>query len=584
MFLLPSVAGGLVFALVLGGKPSRVLEVPLRLQHLVVVAFGIQLGLFSHFGARLPEQLERGLHLGSYVLLLAFAIANLRLRALWMIVVGLACNAAAIAANGGVMPVSTSAAHALGFSPGDAANVSDRTHRLGLLGDVFALPRQLPLANVFSAGDVLIGFGMVALIVFVSLDGGAERALSVRRMLAPLHSVPYRRLASAKLVSHVGDWLTLAALVGWIYSETGSTSQVAGLMLIRLAPPILGGGVAAVVVDRLPKSHLLFFTELARGAAVAAALGGVLAGSRTAVFAALAISGALAALSAAAVPALLPSLLDGARLPAANAGLGITKDVAMAIGAGLGGLLLALVGASLALALDLVTFAAAAALYAGLPREALPRARSEGESRLSGLAYLLRRPRVLLLMLGFGSATLATGLTQVSLPRFLDAQVGFGAGGYGFGIAAIAIGLAAGETLVGLARIGDNAGRWIGAGLVVMAAFFVVLAFAVHAPTTLLLLGAIGFVDGTTDVLYDTVLQRETDPSRYGCVFGFSSTFMTSTMMSAIVLAPFLNSVFDPRAVILGAGAVLVVAATFALLAMRVGRRALAAPAVPAPA
>ncbi len=30
---------------------------------------------------------------------------------------------------------------------------------LPFLGDVFALPRPIPLANVFSVGDVLIGVG-----------------------------------------------------------------------------------------------------------------------------------------------------------------------------------------------------------------------------------------------------------------------------------------------------------------------------------------------------------------------------------------------------------------------------------------
>ncbi|MGO9207292.1 MAG: DUF5317 family protein, partial [Candidatus Limnocylindrales bacterium] len=36
---------------------------------------------------------------------------------------------------------------------------------LGPLGDVFALPAGVPLANVFSVGDVLIALGIVLVIV-----------------------------------------------------------------------------------------------------------------------------------------------------------------------------------------------------------------------------------------------------------------------------------------------------------------------------------------------------------------------------------------------------------------------------------
>jgi hypothetical protein len=42
---------------------------------------------------------------------------------------------------------------------------------LELLTDRFALPHWLPLANVFSVGDILIGAGVFALIVATMLDG-----------------------------------------------------------------------------------------------------------------------------------------------------------------------------------------------------------------------------------------------------------------------------------------------------------------------------------------------------------------------------------------------------------------------------
>ncbi len=567
MFLLPSLVFGLVFAVVLGGKPARALAVRFRLPWAVVLALGLQAFLFSRLAAGVDDPLRNILHVASYGLLIAFAAANLRIRAFVPVLLGICLNALVIAANGGRMPLSASAARAAGAPFDEHSNVSEAAHRLRFLGDVFALPRQLPFANVFSLGDVLISFGMIAFIVVVSTHGDRERVLNPFRLLEPFRAPTYRLLATGKLISHLGDWLTLAALIGWIYQATGSTGAAAGLLLSRLAPPIVGGGVAALVVDRLPKQRLLVWIELGRGIAVAGALGGVLADERAAVFAALACSGALAAISNAAVPALLPSLLPAAQLASANAGLGIARDGAMAIGAGGAGLALSWFGPAPALAADLGTFAVAIALFSALHVSGPVRRRREPASP-SGLRYLVGHRALLLLVLSFAAATLATGLTNASLPRFFERQVGFGAGGYGFGIAALAAGLALGQGLIGLTRAGPTAGRWIGAGLLAMAGLFALLGLSEHAPTALLIIGAIGFVDGTTDTLFDTVIQRRADPRYYGAIFGFASALITTTMMAAVAAAPLANRIAAPRGVLLSAAVFLVAAGTIALVGM----------------
>lgn len=568
MFLLPSLGLGFLFAVLLGGRPSRVLERRFRIGWTVLLALGLQVVIFSRSGSTLDPDVRQAVHLLSYGLLLLFAATNLRARLLLPVLAGLALNAIAIAANGGRMPLSTAAAKAAGLDPTRNGNVSEAAGRLGFLGDVFALPFQLPLANVFSVGDLLIGFGMMAYIVAVATSDGDTPPLSFARILAPLRASAYRRMVAARLVSQMGDWLTIAALVGWIYEQSGSTREVAGLLLIRLAPPILGSGFVALLVDRLPKQRVLVWVEVARGVAVAGALLAVLGSDRTLVFVAIGVSGALAAVSSAVLPALLPSLLPDEQLPPANAGLGIAKDVAMAIGAGGAGVALSSVGVTPALVVDAATFVVAATLYLGLRRVSLsPSIGRDGRSP-SGFRYLIRQPTLLLLIASFGAATLATGLTNATLPRFLGGSVGLGPGAYGFGIAAIAGGLALGEALVGFARVGATAGRWIGAGLMLMSGLFGLLALSTHAPTAFLLLGAIGFVDGTTDVLFQTIVQRRADPRHYGCVFGFSSALMTTTMMGAFVAAPMANELFGSRSVILVAGATLLLAGVIALVAM----------------
>jgi len=577
LFLLPSIVLGVMFALVLGGRLSRLLDIEFRHSWSVFAALGLQLLLFFHLAS---AGLETPIHLGSYGLLFVFAFANAKNLALLPLSLGMAMNSAAIVANGGHMPVSEVAARASGLEAVDgSSNVKIGGDHLTWLGDIFALPEAFPLTNVFSIGDILIGIGMVGLIVAVTTGGGPERALVAGRLFRPLHVRAFRHLAFGKLVSHLGDWLTIAALIGWIYEETQSTAHVAALMLVRLIPPIIGGGVAAAVVDRLPKGRLLVWMELTRGIVVAGALVGILIDVRALAFLAVAVSGVLAAVSAATLRAMVPAILEDDQLAAGNAGLGLAQDAAMALGALLAGIALAASDAALALAFDLCTFGLAAALYysvrnhvgvvAGGPRER--------GSIVAGVRYLLDRRLLLVVVGAFAAATVATGLTNATLPRFLDGELGMGPGAYGFGLAALAGGLAAGEAVVGFARVGETGGRWIGVALLFMCALFATLAYTEHAPTALLLLAFIGFLDGTTDVLFETIVQREADPAYYGRVFGLASAFFTTTMMGAVAAAPLVNRVASPRVVILIAALGLFTAALVALAGTRV--RAVTSPA-----
>src|SRR5437867_667077 len=176
MFLLPAIVVGVAFALALGGRPSRLLDVKLRHSWTVVAAFALQLVLFPPIALDLSDLAVDGLHIASYALLVFFGIANVRNLALLPLFVGMSLNAVAIAANGGRMPASEDAWAAAGLGAAGRSNVELGDKHLSFLGDVFALPRGFPLANIFSVGDLLIGIGIVTLIVAASTAEGSARA------------------------------------------------------------------------------------------------------------------------------------------------------------------------------------------------------------------------------------------------------------------------------------------------------------------------------------------------------------------------------------------------------------------------
>jgi hypothetical protein len=392
-------------------------------------------------------------------------------------------------------------------------------------------------------------------------------------LLRPLGTPSFRRLAAGKLVSHLGDWLLVAALIGWTYSSTNSTAAVAALMLLRLAPPTLGGGLAAVVVDRLPRERLLVWIETARIATAGTAFAGIAFGPRALVFAAVAAGGLLAPVGSVAAGALVPAVVPREQLPAANAALGIAHELAMAAGALAGAVALAGGGAAPALALVPVLSVAAVLLYRGV-RGAAPVRSAPAEDRglRAGIRYLRGRPLVVVVLASFATATLAIGLANATLPRLLDAN-GLGASGYGFGLAAVAGGLALGQAAAGFFPLARISPTWIGWALLAMAALFAALAISSGAVAALVILALIGFADGTSEVVCETVLQQETDEWFLGRVFGLARMLMTTTTMGAVAAAPLLNRVASPEVAIFVGAAWLLAAGTIPLAAGRTSKR-----------
>lgn len=159
---------GLVCGLLLGGRLGALGQ--LRVRHLWLAYAAVALQLVAFPSGRLPWSTSTDvaitLWLVSYVLLLALVFFNRRVTGFLLIGAGIVSNLIAILSNGGLMPAKISALRAAGvlFRLHNNSVTTSRPHA-ALLIDRFAWPRWLPLANVFSVGDVLIGLGLLTVIV-----------------------------------------------------------------------------------------------------------------------------------------------------------------------------------------------------------------------------------------------------------------------------------------------------------------------------------------------------------------------------------------------------------------------------------
>src|SRR6266516_2736662 len=115
------------------------------------VALALQVALYVFPGQ--ASWLRQVVYVASYPMALAFVFANRRIPGVWLVGLGAALNFLVISTNGGTMPAAPHALAAAGLplDPGQFTNsLALASPRLLFLGDVFAVPKGIPFANVFS--------------------------------------------------------------------------------------------------------------------------------------------------------------------------------------------------------------------------------------------------------------------------------------------------------------------------------------------------------------------------------------------------------------------------------------------------
>lgn len=173
--LLAGLAGGYLA----GGRLRNLDALRLCKPWLIVLALLLQLVAFSPLGVALGSTAAVALHIASYALLGWFVALNRARSGVVVAGAGMSLNLTAIAINNGYMPASASALARAGITyAGETYNnssVSGEGTRLAFLGDIFATPSWLPMANVFSIGDILIVAG-VALAVATAMRASSHAA------------------------------------------------------------------------------------------------------------------------------------------------------------------------------------------------------------------------------------------------------------------------------------------------------------------------------------------------------------------------------------------------------------------------
>ncbi len=310
------------------------------------------------------------------------------------------------------------------------------------------------------------------------------------------HNRAFRRLWLGDATSLLGDWFTYVAVGTLAVAADRGLIAVAVVLLGHSLPRALVAPLAGRLADRHDRRAILIIGSLLRAltvlAMIVAAWAEALAAVQVLVFVRMAFGGLIEP----AATAMLPQLVPREQVGRANAVLGATWSVMFAIGVAAGGLMTALVGPIAALAIDGLTFAIAALVFATLPR-ALPSPPSEGRrSRVDehGWRIAWARPDILGSALAKLPAALANGGAWVLLHDLARADY-FGTTAIGLGIlhAARAVGTGLGPLLwIGCLR-GSPSGLRASVGVTLVA----VAVLAVADTPALILAATVAWGIGT---------------------------------------------------------------------------------------
>lgn len=341
MLLLFFLLAAIVTVPLTGGNLRALAELRFRHTWLLVAALGTQVWLIARPGPQ--TVLLTTLELGAYPLGMAFLWANRDIPGFKVIALGAGMNFAAIAANGGIMPAADHAVALAGLPTdwgGLYANSAPISHpSLLVFGDIFAVPSNLPFANVFSIGDLVVVLGAGIGVHRIADRGRPSRASSSSRVLA---NGTLLRLAGGNAIANLGGWGYVFFVGVMLAARSGGPSEavrfIGLLLLVQLAASALAGAtVAGPLSDRASPRTVMLCTHAGRAVAVGSLA--VVSQSDAALVAVAAVLGALGAVHRASLLASVPSFVDEVDTPAAVAVVNATTQLPILVAPALAGYL-----------------------------------------------------------------------------------------------------------------------------------------------------------------------------------------------------------------------------------------------------
>ncbi|UWP85360.1 MFS transporter [Dactylosporangium fulvum] len=338
----------------------------------------------------------------------------------------------------------------------------------------------------------------------------------------PLRDYPaFRRLWLGSTASGIGSQFGAFAATYHIWDRTHSPAAVGFVGLAVAVPIVVVALVGGTFVDHVDRRALAAWTTAAQ-VAVSLAMAAVAAlpgDSVMAMFGLVALASALSALTGPVLRSVVPGLLPPVQLAAGLALNHLSFQLAMLCGPVLAGLVTATWGTTWCFVIDALTFGAALAGIAGLPRTGRPPAsRPAGIGAVvDGIRFAVGTPQVRGALLADLAATVLA-MPMAIFPVINEERFGGSPGTLGLFGTAVAVGGVAASALSGLVTRNDRPGRTLLACGAVWAVALGVVGLAGALAVVLVALAVAGAADTWAVVCRATVVQSSTPESHRGRV------------------------------------------------------------------
>ena len=281
-------------------------------------------------------------------------------------------------------------------------------------------------------------------------------------MLAVLRQRNYALLWVGQLISVFGDWVLLIALPFYIFDLTGSALATGAMFMASNLPRVLLGSVAGVFVDRWDRKRTMIVADLLRAALILTLLTVHSVHWLWIIYLVAFMQALIAQFFTPAKNAVIPLLVGGPDLIAANTLNSLSENLTRLTAPALGGALFGLFGLVSVVWIDSASFLASGLMIAGMVipatarnAEAALRARSGaavwGEWR-DGMRLMRASPTITAIFATIGVAMIGEGFFTVMLVPFVKEVLHGGPQDFGWLASVQAIGGLVGSLWIG--RVG----------------------------------------------------------------------------------------------------------------------------------
>lgn len=373
---------------------------------------------------------------------------------------------------------------------------------------------------------------------------------TVRNKETLMRNRPYMMLMGAQLISDLGDWLLMLALITMVGLRMNATPwEITMISLCMAVPMMIGGPFGGYLSDRVNRKLLMMISDIARFAIVGTLL---FADSLWQIYIILVLKGMMAVLFSPAKSGKVKELVPSSHMNQAVSISSGIEQITKIIGPALGGVLVTLIGIKFCFVLDALSYLLSAILLLGVPGHA----KSVGEEKQDALKTdekmsFWREMGAGVQLIGsipILAASVVTIFMMLMVVTIADSQVVVlfrGIPGVSENLLGWCMGASGLGTLVAALIAGKS--KWnplakIGLGTAITGTVFglaaVVITLAGASSWTYAILFAsfffAGFGAGWTYIPFSALLQQRTPVSLTGRVFGA----VNSLNSTAVILGP----------------------------------------------